>query len=608
MTKANRLPLELLFEQHVSSQAKLDPSGRFVATLEENRSLLRIRDMHTGRISTTSVQKGMPKNSLSWSRDGTTLFVLTRGAACCQIQSVCQDDGSISSVVSLPFRHAIFVENLRFQPGRRKIILSVTNETSTSTPWSIDLTSGFCLPLDENCGSTYFWLCDGAGTLRAEYAALDSGETVLRHAAGYRSPIEVIQQWSIDDAMHSRPLEVSSSGKTIFLLDSTGRDVSALTKYCLGDKEFSQCYDVSTGGEIAHIVVPEGSESATLVGIQQDQMEWHALNEAGQMCLDRIVSHVGRHFNIVDCDASATSFIVSIETRSGSLSIIHIDSRNNVATPLWNKRTWLDNVQLSKTESYSIPTRDGGKVECYVTRSRQASMEPVRALIVCIHAGPWTRDTAGFHRTSHWMSDMGFDCIRVNFRGSSGYGKKFMSAGERKWGTQTCEDIEDALIWASKNGIGANGKTILFGHSFGGYAALMCAASFGEGIIATVALSAPCDLVAHVRNHTGEGMRSAPLWRKLVGNAYAGENELLQQSPLRHAASITCPTFLAHGDSDTVVPPTHSQSMANALEEANSPFQLFTIKNASHAYSFETRMIVAEEVEAFLDRNLGAST
>ena len=93
-------------------------------------------------------------------------------------------------------------------------------------------------------------------------------------------------------------------------------------------------------------------------------------------------------------------------------------------------------------------------------------------MVLQVHGGPWYRDTWGYNPVAQWFANRGYICLQVNFRGSTGYGKKFLDAADKEWGGKMHNDLVDGVNWAIKKGIADPKKVAIYGGSYGGYAAL----------------------------------------------------------------------------------------------------------------------------------------
>src|SRR3954463_12080165 len=143
------------------------------------------------------------------------------------------------------------------------------------------------------------------------------------------------------------------------------------------------------------------------------------------------------------------------------------DSRQ--ATFLFEHQPALAQYELAKMEPFSFTARDGLTVHGYLTFPRDVERSGLPA-VLNVHGGPWARDTWGYNPEAQWLANRGYLCLQVNFRGSPGYGKRFLNAGDREWGGKMHDDLVDAVRWAVEQGFADPGRVAIYGGSYGGYA------------------------------------------------------------------------------------------------------------------------------------------
>ena len=150
------------------------------------------------------------------------------------------------------------------------------------------------------------------------------------------------------------------------------------------------------------------------------------------------------------------------------------DRKKQKAQFLFTHRPGLIPYKLASMKTVKIPARDGLKLQGYLTVPRWGDKN--FPMLLLVHGGPWTRDRWRFDPVAQWLANRGYACLQVNFRGSAGFGKKFVSAGNKEWGRKMQEDLTDAVAWAVRQGLADPKRVGIMGASYGGYAALAAAA------------------------------------------------------------------------------------------------------------------------------------
>ncbi|HWA01219.1 MAG TPA: S9 family peptidase [Caulobacterales bacterium] len=385
----------------------------------------------------------------------------------------------------------------------------------------------------------------------------DGGVDVFARSSGRWSKLFNIP---FEDAMASYPLEFASDGKSFLMLDSTGRDRAALVRV-----------DAATG---AKTVLGE-SQRADVVDAWFDptthdpeafvadylRPEWRALDPEAQADLDFLDNQLQGEPSVVSRSLDNKHWIV-VEDGPTTPARSYLYDRSDLAarrlTLLFRHRPNLERAPLQPMTPVEIEARDGLTLVSYLTLPPGADAngdsrpEHPAPLVLIPHGGPWYRDSYGFNAMHQWLANRGYAVLSVNFRGSTGFGKAFLNAGNGEWGGKMQEDLLDAVQWAVEQGIAQPNRVAIMGGSYGGYAALVgltatpdrfaCGVSFaGVANLSTMLDSIP----AYWTTWRGE------LYRR-VGDPRTAEGARLlhDRSPLFRAAQIRAPLLLAMGGRD----------------------------------------------------------
>ncbi len=211
-------------------------------------------------------------------------------------------------------------------------------------------------------------------------------------------------------------------------------------------------------------------------------------------------------------------------------------------------------------------SRDGLTIHGYLTLPKgiEAKNLPV---VVNPHGGPWARDGWGFNPEVQFLANRGYAVLQMNFRGSTGYGKKFWEASFKEWGKKMQDDITDGVEYLKKEGIADSTRIAIYGGSYGGYATL-------AGVAFTPDLYACAVDYVGVANLFTFMNTIPPYWKPYPGSCHemVGDPEkdsllMAEASPVLHADKIKAPLFIAQGANDPRVNKAESDQMVEALKK-----------------------------------------
>ena len=293
-------------------------------------------------------------------------------------------------------------------------------------------------------------------------------------------------------------------------------------------------------------------------------------------------------------------YIIFVENSSTPGSFYIGDKKLGTLDLITHSYPALANKVLPAKETISYKARDGLDIEAFLTLPEGRDKD--LPTIIFPHGGPIAADGAkGFDYWTSFFANRGYAVVQMNFRGSTGYGYDFMKAGLGQWGGQMQEDVEDATKWAIEKGIADPERICIVGGSYGGYAALMGAAT-SDLYKCSVSFAGVSDLLYLLddsRRYGGE-----ETLRIMLGNK--SRQELKDTSPVNLADKIKIPVLLVQGDDDSRVLLKHGQKMRDAMEEAGVNYQYIEQENSDHFLTLKrNRLQFFQETEKFLKNHIG---
>ncbi|WP_233354065.1 alpha/beta hydrolase family protein [Algimonas arctica] len=303
-------------------------------------------------------------------------------------------------------------------------------------------------------------------------------------------------------------------------------------------------------------------------------------------------------------DRSAALVFASASNEPGAYYIYDFETRDTKRIVRVNRN--LHNSIRTDTTVVSVPTRDGQQLTGYLTVPKQ---DANGKMVVLVHGGPEQRDVLDYDRDVQFLASRGYTVARVNFRGSSGYGRTFAQAGYRQWGGTMHTDVIDATVWFQKQHSIAPNETCIMGYSYGAYAALLAGAMQAQLYNCVIAGGGPTDLnqlLKDERKAYGSDSPQYAYWEKSIGERKTQRSELASISPVHLAKYYDDPILLVHGEYDRVVQPDHASQMESALLKAGQSVEYIEL-NGGHQYSTWSRksdIIYLKKIEEFLAKHL----
>lgn len=281
---------------------------------------------------------------------------------------------------------------------------------------------------------------------------------------------------------------------------------------------------------------------------------------------------------------------------------------------LLDTREDLDGFKLTKMHAPEIKSRDGLELISFLSLPPGSDSDgdgvpdkPV-PMVLDVHGGPWVREAWGFNANHQWLANRGYAVLTVNFRGSTGFGKEFINAGNRQWGAKMHDDLLDAVQWAIDAGVAQPDKIAIMGGSYGGYATLV-GLSFTPKVFACgVDIVGPSSLVTLMENSPPYWIPLMPAMKIRMGDwtTEEGRQDLLARSPITHVDKIERPLLIGQGANDPRVPQQEADQIVAAMKEKGIPVTYALYPDEGHGFGrAENRKSFNAITEAFLAKHLG---
>jgi dipeptidyl aminopeptidase/acylaminoacyl peptidase len=278
------------------------------------------------------------------------------------------------------------------------------------------------------------------------------------------------------------------------------------------------------------------------------------------------------------------------------------DGKTNKAKFLFPAHSWMDPNEMAMVKPFQLKARDGLDLFGYLTLPRGEHKN--LPMVVMPHGGPHgPRDFANYDQWAQVLASRGYAVLKVNFRGSGGYGNSFETAGYQQWGKAMIDDMTDATLWAVKEGYADKSRLAIAGASYGGYASLMSGAREPDLYKAVISYVGVSDLeMMYTRGDIEDSLYGERYLKRVLSDDKA---VLRANSPVNLASQFNAPVLIVHGGQDQRVPVAHGKAMRDALKSAGKSVEYFEVADEMHGFFKEKNVLAGyEKMLAFLDKAL----
>jgi dipeptidyl aminopeptidase/acylaminoacyl peptidase len=449
------------------------------------------------------------------------------------------------------------------------------------------------------------WLADEDMVVRAALAPLpDGGFDLLVRDSGSDPQWRTLLTIAADDATSSDALSFTGDGSGLLLISTDGSDTGRLVRVDLATAAVTELL-ADPAADVAGATLHPDTREPQIVEVLKDRAEYHVLDPSVEADFKAIRELHRGDPDLIDRDDADATWLIEFTDDAGPVRYYSYDRASRTGSFLFDARPALARYELSAMEPFSFKARDGLVIHGYVTFPAGGGRTGLPA-VLNVHGGPQVRDVWGYHPEAQWLANRGYLCIQVNYRGSTGYGKSFVTAGDHEWGGKMHDDLIDAVGYAVAQGWADRDRVAIYGGSYGGYAALVGAAFTPDVFRCAVDIVGPSNLKTLLETIPPYWAPMRAQLYKRVGNPETDPDFLWSRSPLSRVSDIRIPLLIAQGANDPRVKQAESEQIVAALEAAGIDHEYMLFPDEGHGFAKpENRLKFYAAAERFLARHLG---
>ncbi|WBW99113.1 S9 family peptidase [Oceanirhabdus sp. W0125-5] len=599
-----KIPIEDFLRKPEKLFFKLSPNGNNISFVKPYKKRLNlhiqsIKDKEEVRI-TNSLDRNI--SMYIWANDNRIVYMKDKGGdENYRLYAVDINGENFMELTPFDGVRAEILDGLR---GINEEILILLNKRDKRMfdVYSINVYTGDLKMVAENPGGVTEWVVDYNGEVRAA-SCYDGTSTKILYRESVDEEFKLVLESDFREPIS--PICFSSDNKNLYVSSTIGRDKSAIYEFNPKTKENINLLFEHEDVDVTQVLKSDFYKKVVGVKYTTDKEYIHFIDQNRVRIHSKIQEKLkGLSISYENMSIDESKMIIHAYSDINSGAYYLYDVKCDVLIKLCDKRPWLNEDELCEMKPIKFKARDGFIIPGYLTLPK--GVEPKNLpIVINPHGGPWYRDIWGFNYVTQFLANRGYGVLQINFRGSTGYGRKFLEASFKQWGKDMQNDITDGVNWLINEGVADPKKIAIYGVSYGGYAALAGVTFTPDLYACAVDVVGPSNIFTLLQD-------MPPYWEALRKMMYEKmgdpeeDKELLREvSPVFHVDKIKSPLFIVQGANDPRVPQDQSDGVVESLRNRGVEVKYLVKDNEGHGFSNEENVIeMYKEMEKFLEEYL----
>jgi dipeptidyl aminopeptidase/acylaminoacyl peptidase len=603
-----RIPITDFFDNPKISSATISPDGKRFAFLAPEGKRLNIwvgnadEDFSKAKAVTHDKERGV--FHFFWSRDGKYLvyeqdkggdenFHLYRVDPSKPDEpavDLTPEDGARAELIDLPSD----------RPDEALVAINARDKRYFDV-YHLTISSGKLDLIEKNPGDVDAWYADNDGVIRATSAQVAGGKTEIRVRDRAGDPFRVIGTFTSDESASVEGF--SEDNKAILLAHAKDSNTTRLVKVDIAtgkESVISEDPDYDFGG----VLISDKTHKLLGVSYVKDRSVYVPFDEQLKKDLAFLSKLHEGDIMLRSSDADEKKWIVAYNSPTDPGATYLYDRDKGEAKFLYRPRPWLKPETLVGMKPVEFKSRDGLTIHGYLTLPKGVEPKNLPTVLV-VHGGPWARDEWGYDPEIQLLANRGYAVLQLNYRGSTGYGKNFLHAGDREWGGKMLDDLVDGVNWLVSEGISDPKRMGIYGGSYGGYATLSALAFQPDVFACGIDYVGVSNLLTFMNTIPPYWETFREVMYQRVGDPEKDKEFLKSRSPLFAADKIKVPLFVAQGYNDPRVNHAEAEQIVEALKKNGHPVEYMVKMDEGHGFANpENNIDFYQHMESFLEKHL----
>ena len=603
---AKEIPIRDFFRNPQEAGHQVSPDGKYLSWLAsyERRLNVHVRPIGAGANEQAVRVTGETARDISgyfWKGDRILYVKDFGGDENFHVVSVNLKGEDLKDLTPGDKVKAIIVDGL-VDDDRHIIVSHNKRDVKVFDVFRTNVVTGAETLIAQNPGNITGWLTDHDGKLRAA-TTTDGVNVTLLYRDNETDPFRPIVTTSFKESL--RPLMFTFDNKRLFVASNRGRDKTGVFEFDPATAKEGRIiaeHQVVDVGRLSYSRKRKVLTAAVYTTWKTERKFLDAEAEAMYRAVEKELP--GYEISFTSANKAEDKYIVaSFSDKTRGKRYLY-DKGTNKLTFLADVSPWLPEAELADMKPVSYKSRDGLTIHGYLTLPKGVAAKNL-AVVVNPHGGPWARDAWGFNPEVQMLANRGYAVFQMNFRGSTGYGRKFWESSFKQWGLKMQDDITDGVNWLISEGIADRKKIAIYGGSYGGYATLAAITSTPDLYAAAVSYVGVSNLFTFLNTIPPYWKPYLEMLHEMVGHPEKDKELLAANSPVMQAHRIRTPLLVAQGAKDPRVNKAESDQMVDALKKRGVKVEYMVKENEGHGFANEeNRFEFYGAMENFLAKHL----